>query len=170
MNDEMRQKMLSPLHDDAVLRMAEGDADANTKAVVATTEWLAAQSATTLTLLLAGIGGALAFAAKAVTGPPGLVEAGAAAVCAYLVLLAAVLVWRCLMVGPVPAPRGDPEGWLYWPGADLMELRREGLVNIQLDLDAARARNGATARALNGVRLAALGTPLVFVLAAWLAG
>jgi len=131
-----------------------------------TAERLAKEGGTTLTLLLAGIGGSLAYAVKvAEPGGRGGVEVGAVAFCVYLVVVAVALTWWCLIVRNLPAIRNEP-GNLAQKGHSIDELREVELENMQERIDETRKRNDVVAQRLNLARIAAACSPLVFVLAA----
>ena len=76
MDEATRAVMLSPDHPEDVLSRAEADGYENMKGRLETAQWIAGQAATTLTVLLAGIGGSLAYAVEALQGSAGHVEKG----------------------------------------------------------------------------------------------
>lgn len=128
-----------------------------------TAERLANEAGTTLALLLAGIGGSLAYAVKiAEPDGAGAVAVGASAFCAYLVLVAVWLVWGCLLVRNLPAVRNEP-GNLAQRGYPLDELREVELKNLQQRILETRTRNDTVARRLNTARILAALSPVVFV-------
>lgn len=127
---------------------------------------IAAQAATTLALLLAGIGGSLAYAVKLLEpGAAPAVARGAAALCAYLMVLTALVVWRCLNTRPSPALHNHPANLLV-PGADLASIQAGELLNVQRRIEQQIAITAERARWLNGVRLLAPCSPIVFAAAA----
>lgn len=124
----------------------------------------ASQAATTLTLLLAGMGGALAYAVRVFEpGPASPVAWGAAALCAYLAVLAIVLLARCINAAPAPMLYNAPANLLV-AGADLATLRCGELVNLQERIEQQTARNLKRAKALNAIRLWAAASPVLFAL------
>jgi hypothetical protein len=168
MDESTAATILSPQHAVEVIERAEVEAQAAMKLRYETAKWIAEQANTTLTVLLAGIGGALAFAVKVFgVDPPTVVDKSSAVLCGYLVLLALGLVFGCLTVAPIPAIHNEPRSWLYAPGMRFAELRQLELKNLQERLDLAHARNERRAIALNVVRVLAALSPVVFGLSAW---
>ncbi|MFY1957096.1 hypothetical protein ACOTCL_29065 [Achromobacter xylosoxidans] len=126
-------------------------------------DMIAKEATTTLTVLLAGMAGALAYAAKAVdTGAWGWLPVGAAAFSAYLLVLGLCLVLGCLRIGDIPAIYNEPKNLLH-PDLSLDQVRRYELENAQARINDAAARNHRVATTLNRVRLAAILSPLVFL-------
>lgn len=125
------------------------------------------QAATTLTLLLAGLGGTLALALPVLAPQPGPVAYAAAALCVYLALLSAVLVVTVIRLRDAPMLHNQP-GNLLVPGATLAQLRAGELANIELRIRQQAALNRSRANALDAVRMAAIASPVVAVLGGWL--
>ncbi|WP_128000384.1 hypothetical protein [Piscinibacter defluvii] len=126
---------------------------------------VASQAATTLALLLAGIGGSLAYAVRIFEPDASPIGRGAAALCLYLILLAAVLIFRCINTTASPALHNEPKN-LLMPGASLDQIQAGELLNLQRRIEEQTALVAARARWLNGVRLLALLSPAVFSAAA----
>ena len=147
---------------------AEKEGYANLEDHIAIAGVISAQAATTLTLLLAGLGGALAFAVKVVEPAASPVAWGAAALCAHLTVLAAVLVARNMHLADAPMLHNQPDSLLQ-PGASLEQLRMGELVNLEERIRQQQAMNSRRASSLNLVRWAAICGPLVFAVAAALA-
>ncbi|XVJ69863.1 MAG: hypothetical protein HEQ39_09565 [Rhizobacter sp.] len=145
----------------ALWDVAEKAGYENLKQRIASGDTMAAQAATLCTLLLAGIGGSLAYAVKVFEPVPSLVAWGAAAFCAYLCVLAALLVHRCINTADAPMLFNEPKNVLV-PGATLQLQRPAELANLQQRIDQMIARNNTRATALNGIRYAAIASPLVF--------
>jgi hypothetical protein len=125
---------------------------------------IANQAVTTLTILLAGIGASMAYAAKVFAPQPDGLARGAAFLCAYLCVLAALLVIKCINLGAAPTLYNEPDKLLL-PGS-LEALSIGELANLQGRIDQMKRRNSDRARWLNGLRLFAIAGPLVFALAA----
>jgi hypothetical protein len=130
-----------------------------------TADILAKEAATTLTVLLAGLGAGTAYAIKAVSGEvSGPIAYGAVAFTIYLLALSMLLVLKCLMIQPIPSIFNEPKNLLN----DLYsfsEIRKFELENMQDGIEAAGARNGRVARSLNRIRLAAVVSPTWFLMA-----
>lgn len=156
-----------PSHPDALIELAERDGRDSMAGKLKSAEWIAGQASVTLTVLLAGVGGSLAYGARVLDpGRVSPIALGAAVLCVYLAVLAALLIWRCMTVDPFPAQVNEPRQWLHSPGMELADLRRQSLMNLQSRIAEARSINDRKANALNNVRLAATVSPLVFALVA----
>jgi hypothetical protein len=124
---------------------------------------LAKEAAATLTILLAGLSGAFTFAVGTQS-----FRVGAIILTVYLFVLCFVLVIRCMMIGRLPAITNEPRN-LNQDGYELEALRRTELDNIQGRIDQTARRNAVTARWLNYVRLGAILSPAIFIVATFLA-
>lgn len=130
-------------------------------------ETLARDAATTLTVLFAGMGAALAYAIKGVAAPQGLdaLAVGAMGLAAWLMVLAVVLIVQCILSTDLPTPTNEPKN-LYQEDYDLDALREAELRNLQARIEQVTARNHRVAAWLDRVRLAATASPLVFIISA----
>lgn len=129
-----------------------------------TADVIARESVTTLTLLLAGVGAGVAYAAKSVDRSAlDWLSVGAISVTAYLAVLCLILVVRCLRISPLPAIYNEP-GNLLQPDIEFEDLRRYELENMQTRINDAVRRNARIAGSLNRVRIAAALSPLVFII------
>ena len=175
MENQVMTKPQLPTEDELMQRVALCPADlrewaekegyANLSARIASCAVIGAQAATTMALLLAGLGGALAAAARVVEPGAGPVAWGAAALCAWMMLCAGVLVVRCINLESAPMLNNQPDNLLV-PGVTLEQLRMGELVNLVVRIRQQTAINDRRAKALNQVRWAALASPAVFLLAA----
>lgn len=130
---------------------------------------LAKDAAMTLALLLAGMGGGLAYAAKAVDVHSwNWFSFGAAAFTLWLLALSWYLVVRCLTIEPIPQIYNEP-GNLNAPELTFDELRAAELLGLQVRITQAAQRNALLARRLNRARGLAIASPAVFIFwsAAW---
>lgn len=124
------------------------------------------ESATTLTVILAGLGGALTYAAKVLEPQQaGPIAFAAAVLCVYLTCLAAGLVLRCMLVREIPAVYQSPLN-LAQPGFPIDEIREAELTNIEARIDDMLAINAGVARALRAIRILTVFSPVVFAIAA----
>jgi hypothetical protein len=117
---------------------------------------LAKEAGTTLTILLATLSGAFAYALKTED-----YRVGAVALTAYIFALCVALVINCMMIGEFPAITNEPRN-LNQEGYELDVLCRVELRNIQERIDRAAQRNALTAQWLNRVRIGAICSPLIF--------
>lgn len=149
-----------------VLEWIEKQGQESLKARFATADILAKEAQTTLTVLLAAIGGSAAYGLKIFdAGPSSPVVTASAVVCCYLIGLSAVLVCVCMMFQRYPALYQNPNN-LMQPQYSLADLREEELRNVSVRIDKAAKINAKRARRLNMIRLATLASPIVFALAA----
>jgi hypothetical protein len=141
-----------------VIDWVEKAALENLRSHLLSTDAMTREANSTLTILLAALSGAFAYALK------GDEHAGLAYVLTtYLSLLSLLLVWFCMRITRAPAPTNEPRN-LMQEGYELEALRRAELKNIQERIDEAAQRNFVTARWLNRVRMAAVCAPLAAVL------
>lgn len=148
------------------LEWIENHAQESLKARFATAEIIAKETQTTLTVLLAGIGGSAAYAAKNFDpGPSGPVEVAAAVTCVYLVVLAVSLVIVCMMFKSYPAQYQNPENLLH-PDYSIDEIRRAEIDNIGIRIKEAAEINAERAARLNKIRILIALSPLLFAAAA----
>jgi hypothetical protein len=152
------------------LDWAEKAAMEHLKGRLATGDVLLTQANQLLNLLLAGMAGALAWGARVFTPQAGSLEWGAAAVSAYLAIVAAALTHHCISTRPTQAQYNEPRN-IYKPelNLDLDVARKHELDNVQERIDLTIERNRNVAKKLDQARYATALTPLVFVLAALLA-
>lgn len=129
-------------------------------------ETLAREAHQTLLVLLAGMGGALAYVVKALdAGPLTPVGDGVVGVTFWLMLTAAALVMKCILSRDLPVPTNEPDN--LWQDGWTVEMDRMGeLKGLQARIDATRTRNQAVATWLDRVRLMAVASPAVFLLTA----
>lgn len=149
-----------------VVEWAEREGHANMRAHVETAAGISAQAGAMLTLLLGGVGGALAWAVRLAEPGAGPVAWGAGAVCVWWGLVAAYLNAANLQLVDAPMVSNQP-AHLLMPGATLDQLRRGELVNLEERIRQQRDMNVRRAAALNLARYLALAGPLVFAAGAW---
>lgn len=144
---------------------AEKAAYENLKQRIDTGAAFASQAGNTLTLLLAGLGAALAVGVRVLQTQADMVAWGAGLVCLYFALLATLLLRHCISALPQPMLYNEPTN-LLMPGQDLAQVRAYELANVQKRIDEQADINQRRAFALNKVRFAAAATPLIFAIGA----
>lgn len=151
-----------------VVKMALQQGQANMAERVGALRWLQQEASTTLTLCLAGMAGALAYAAPWLTTPANAepLARGAAWACGYLALLAVLLVFGCLLARAVPPQANEPKNLLDVQAIGIVDLQWSEALALQVRIDRMRAAVERTARWLNAPRAAAAALPLVFLAAA----
>ena len=157
-----------PSHADwpKVLEWIEKQGQESLKARFATADNISKEAQTTLTVLLAGVGGSATYAVRiAEPGGAGPVVVAFAAACVYLIALSILLVWECMMFESYPALSQDPAN-LMQPEFGLDALREVELENLSKRILDATAINNRRAKRLNALRIAAALTPVGFAIAA----
>lgn len=148
------------------LEWIEKQGQESLKARFATAEIVAKETQTTLTVLLAGIGGSAAYAAKIFeTGPSGPIEIAAAVVCVYFIVLSVILVVVCMMFRSYPALYQNPENLMH-AAYSIDEIREEEVKNLGARIKEAAEINGKRAKHLNILRIAIALSPFLFAAAA----
>jgi len=122
---------------------------------------IAAQAATTLTLVLAGMGGALAYAVRVFEPSPPPTVVASAALCVWLMLIAALLVLKCINLAEAPMLYNQPNRLLL-PGHTLADVRAGELVGLQERIWQQIDRNNGRSAWLNACRNLAICSPVVF--------
>lgn len=153
-----------------LLEWVEKQALENLRFRIQDAENLTKESNATLTLLLAGMGAGLAYGIKLLdTNAEPWLLLSVFIFAAYLLVLCALLVFKCLKISAIPAPTNEPKN-LYQVEFTLASLREAELKNVQQRINEAVMRNDMVATWLNRVRLFAVGSPVIFsVVAFWAA-
>lgn len=146
----------------------ERQAMENLRFRLANAETLAKEANATLLILLAGLGGGLAYVVKGMAMPaPSALMAGATAFTGWLMVCALVLTVKCILTANLPVPSNEPKNLKAAFDLDLDTARQFELENIQARIDDTKARNWRVAKWLDRVRLMAVFSPAVFAIAAW---
>ncbi len=154
------------MEDKEFLDWVENAAVENFKAQHHTADVLAKEAALTLTVMVAAMGAGMAYAIKSVAGGvPGALEYGAIAFTLYLMGLSFWLVVGCMKITPISPVFNEPKNLLN-AAYKFSAIRRFELSNMQLGIDEAAIRNGTVASRLNKIRLCAVASPLIFLVAA----
>ena len=124
-------------------------------------ELIAKEANTTLTLLLAGVGGASAYVVKLLEpGHPVWLLAAAIAFGITLLCLSGWLIHGCMKIEIIHAPTNEPRN-IFQPEFTLISIKKVEFGNLQVRIDQTAARNARVADRLNRIRLCALLTPLI---------
>jgi hypothetical protein len=151
-----------------LLDWAEKAGVENLKARRENAEHLLKEGVTTFTILIAAATGALAYVIKGLEAKTWWLVGGAGTFSTYMYVLCAVLVLRVLQAKDLPALYNEPMS-LYQKQYSLEALREVELKNLQERIDKTTARNDATAKSLNRIRLWAVASPLAFLIGVTLA-
>lgn len=129
-------------------------------------ETLAREATSTLTILLAGMGAAMAYAVKGFEQvSPSALAIGAAALSIWLMLVAVLLVVYCMLTTNLPAPTNEPMH-LYQVEYPLESIRKVELRNLDERIKQIAARNHRVAAWIDRARLLAIASPIVFAFSA----
>jgi hypothetical protein len=149
-----------------VVSWAEASGVEELKRRHATLDNLRKESAATLTVLLAGLGGSLAYASKiAEPGQAGPVAFGAAALCVYLTYLAGGVVLRCMLTRDIPAVSDLPKH-MAQKGETLVALKLATIENQSDSIEEMAKINARVNSDLRTYRTLAVFSPVVFAVAA----
>jgi hypothetical protein len=118
----------------------------NLKGRLAVGDHLTTQANSLLTLLMAGMSGAMLYGAKVFEPSPSPLAWGAASVSIWLVLIAALLAAQCIVTKPTPALFNEPKN-IYKPALNLTEvaIREFEMQRVQERIEAAKCRNAEIA-------------------------
>ena len=142
----------------------EKQAAENLKFRLLVRETLAKEANNLLAILLAAIGAIVAFAIKnASEGEITPLLIGAISMTGWLMLIATVLVLKCIMSSTLIPPGNEPKNLLL-DGYTLEKLKKFELENVQNSIDQTASRNQNIAYWLDKARLSAVASPLVFIL------
>jgi len=123
------------------------------------------ESNTTLTFLYVVISAAFSGAVKLFSSHSALSLAiSLSCLCVYLALLAAYLVFSCMMARDVDAPSNEPKNLKIPDGYTSEQIQNFELENLQQRIDFNKKRNEKTAFHLNMVRFLICSSPFVFAI------
>jgi hypothetical protein len=129
-------------------------------------ETLAKDANNLLTVLIAAIGAVVAYAINSVSDDNlNMLSIGAIAMTAWLMLVATGLVVKCIVTTDLMPPGNEPKN-LSLNGYSLEQIRKFELDNVQNSINHVAIRNQNTVYWLDKARLAAVASPIVFILAA----
>lgn len=157
--------------DAAHIEWAEKTGLENLKGRLATGDVMLAQANQLLAILIAGIGGAIALGNKIFTPAAGAAETASIATAIWLALIAALLTRQCIATRWTQVLHNEPKS-LYPPvnGHSMLEIKEFELENIQVRIERTKLRNIGVAIWLDRCRYATAATPLIYAIAAYIAG
>lgn len=147
-----------------ILEWAEKSGIENMKFRLQNAETLAKEAASTLTVVLAGMGGAMAYAIKVFEQPVTSIAVATSVLTLWLMFVASVLVVNCMLSADLPAPTNEPMN-LYQKDFTLDQLKTAELKNLDDRIKQVTSRNHRIAAWLDRSRLLAIASPVVFVVA-----
>jgi hypothetical protein len=149
---------------DEKIDWVEKQAAENLKFRLQNRETLAKEANNLLAILLAAIGAIVAFAIKnSSEGQITPLLIGAISMTGWLMLIATILVLKCIMTSTLIPPGNEPRNLLL-DGYTLEQLKKFELDNVQNSIDQTASRNQNIAYWLDKARLSAVASPLVFIL------
>jgi hypothetical protein len=153
------------------MKWIEGEARNNAEFQINCADALEKQASALLHLLLAGAGGALAYAVSlSEKHAASWQQAGMACTAIWLFIVAAILLVMALWSRPTYGPANDPENLHKAYEMELGVALKFELQNRQFCITKNRDRNDSVGRWLNICRALAAATPMVFIAAAVLLG
>jgi hypothetical protein len=151
-------------NDSERLKWAEENGLKNLQEKFTTADNMNKEAQTTLTYVLAGMGGTFLYALPGVEKQLTVTVAGAIVACFYFVILGIYLVARTFFISDFPSPYQRPENLLINPSEPTDEIRAEEIENITERIDKSKAWIVKKAKAINVVRAALVVSPLTFVI------
>ncbi|MDR8873540.1 hypothetical protein [Burkholderia multivorans] len=137
----------------------------NMKTQHACADYLIKEASTTLTITLAGMGGGLAYAVKAIEAHHwSWLSVGAGAFTAWLLFTSWYITTKCLMVSTIDQVYNDPKN-LDAPEDTFEYLRQCELLSLQERISRTAKRNAQYAERLNRARKFAIFSPAIFIAA-----
>lgn len=123
------------------------------------------EAQTTLTYVLAGMGGTFVYILPGLERKLDTLLFGAIALCLYFVVLGIYLVQKTFLITDYPSPYQEAENLLERPDLSLDELRLGEILNMTERLEQSREWINKKAKAINRVRVALVLSPIPFVVA-----
>jgi hypothetical protein len=146
------------------LKWVKEEARANADFQISCADAMEKQASTLLNFLLAGAGGALAYAVNlTATQDVAWLQAAMAATSLWLFFVAAILLMRVLWSRPIYGPANDPKNLEAAYEMQLADALAFDLEQRQSCIENNRARNDTVGIWLNICRSLAIATPLVFI-------
>lgn len=146
------------------LKWAEDQGLKNLQEKFTTADNMAKEAQTTLTYILAGMGGTFAYILPGFEKPLNVLMFGAILLCAYFVCLGLYLARKAFFISDYPSPYQEAKNLLERPDLPLDEVRHGELLNMADRLQESKDWIASKASAINRVRLSLIMSPLAFLL------
>ena len=151
------------------IEFAENEAKQNAAFHITNADSLAKESNVLLNIVISGAGGSLVyFINLAEKQAVGWLQLGTCFISVYLFLVAALILWKCLLIRPIYPPANEPKN-LIPEKMDIDEIRLAELMNRQECIDENRIRNDEVGYWINKCRSLLIATPISFLVGAFLA-
>lgn len=145
------------------LKWAEDNGLKNLQEKFTTADNMGKEAQTTLTYVLAGIGGTFVYILPGLERQLDVLLSGAIFLCLYFVCLGLYLARKAFFISDFPSPYQEAENLLERPDLPLDEVRHGEILNMTERLQESKIWIEGKARAINRVRLALILSPLAFV-------
>ncbi len=145
------------------LKWAEEQGLKNLQEKFTTADNMSKEAQTTLTYVLAGMGGTFAYILQELDKPANVLLLGSIFLCVYFFVLGLYLAWKVFFISDYPSPYQEAQNLLDRPDLSLDEIRCGEIMNMKDRLDESKNWIKGKAMAINRVRLALVLSPLVFL-------
>ena len=145
------------------LKWAEENGLKNLQEKFTTADNMGKEAQTTLTYVLAGMGGTFAYVLPGLERKLDILLFGAIVLCVYFVLLGIYLVRKTFLITDYPSPYQEAENLLVRPDLSLDELRHGEILNMTERLKESQEWVERKTAAINRVRVALVLSPLAFL-------
>lgn len=145
------------------LKWAEEQGLKNLQEKFTTADNMGKEAQTTLTYVLAGMGGTFAYILPGLDKPANVLLSGAIALCLYFVVLGLYLARKAFFISDYPSPYQEAQNLLDRPDLSLDEIRHGEILNMSERLVESKVWIASKATAINRVRLALVLSPLAFL-------
>jgi hypothetical protein len=147
------------------LKWAEENGLKNLQEKFTTADNVGKEAQTTLTYVLAGMGGTFAYVLPGLERKLDTLLFGAIILCIYFVVLGIYLVRKTFLISDYPSPYQEAENLLERPDLSLDELRHGEILNMTARLAKSQEWIEKKVKAINRVRVALVLSPVPFVAA-----
>ena len=145
------------------LKWAEDNGLKSLQEKFTTADNMGKESQTTLTYVLAGMGGTFAYILPSLARPLDTLLCGTLILCLYFVVLGIYLVRKTFLISEYPSPYQEAENLLDQANLSLDEVRHGEILNMTDRLKESQAWINAKAKVINNVRIALVLSPVAFV-------
>ena len=145
------------------LKWAEELGLKNLQEKFSTADNMGKEAQTTLTYILAGMGGTFVYILPGLEKPLNVLLSGAIVLCLYFVALGLYLARKAFFISDYPSPYQEAENLLLSPETSLDEIRHGEILNMTDRLSESRNWIASKATAINCVRLALILSPIAFL-------
>ena len=151
------------------IEFAENEAEKNASFHISNADALARESNLLLNIIISGAAGSLAYFINLAQKESSVwLQVGTCFISIYLFLVAALILWKCLLIRPIYPPANEPKNLLH-ETADIDTIRLAELSNRQACIDENRVRNDEVGFWINRCRGMLVATPIIFLFGALVA-